>query len=82
MDLHQFKWTESDYVGALPKSWNYLVGEDNQCAPEDARLIHFTNGAPCFADYANCEFSGHWWAQYEHMTHPLVADVVDAAVAA
>ena len=82
LELHQFKWTEDDYVGAMPKSWNYLVGEDNQCAPEDARLIHFTNGAPCFADYANCEFSHEWWAQYEHMTHPLVADVVDAAVAA
>lgn len=82
LELHQFKWLDPDYIGTLPKAWNYLVGEDNQCGPSQARLVHFTNGAPCFADYANCEFSQEWWEQYEHMTHPLVADVVDAAVAA
>lgn len=60
LDLHQFKWLRDDQIGALPLAWNYLVGEANQCRPEVARLIHFTQGTPSFPEYAECEFADLW----------------------
>jgi len=65
--LHQFKWTERDKIGDLPKAWNYLVGEKNQCLPDEAKLIHFTRGSPCFAEFANCEFADLWRAELKDM---------------
>jgi len=60
LDLHQFKWCDNDKIGSLPKSWNYLVGEENQCEAHEAKLIHFTNGTPCFPEYEHCEFADLW----------------------
>lgn len=59
LELHQFKWLESDEsIGALPSRWNHLVGYD---APRpDAALVHYTLGGPYFADYADCEYADAW----------------------
>jgi hypothetical protein len=48
LDLHRFTWTKNP-IGSLPKSWNHLVGEENQCEPVDAKILHFTNGGPWHA---------------------------------
>lgn len=69
LDLHQFKWCADDMIGEIPKTWNYLVGEPEQCAPSEARLIHYTNGTPCFPEYANCEFSDEWRAELAMVNH-------------
>lgn len=65
--MHQFNWCKPHQVGALPKEWNYLVGEANQCEPEDAKLIHFTRGTPCFPEYADCEFADKWRSEQDDM---------------
>src|SRR5216684_7212308 len=45
LELHQFKWLESDnLIGSLPAKWNHLVGYDAPRA--DASLVHFTIGGP------------------------------------
>lgn len=68
LELHQFKWLPNDsYVGALPKGWNYLVGEDNQCPIDEVRIAHFTRGGPYFKDYDSCEFSRAWFAERDDM---------------
>ena len=59
LELHQFKWLGGDYlIGDLDPSWNHLVGENPH--NQQARLVHYTLGTPCFAKYANCEFSEEW----------------------
>jgi hypothetical protein len=65
--LHQFKWTTDEKIGSIPKVWNYLVGEENQCAPGEARLVHFTKGTPCFPEYQECEFSEEWRQELKAM---------------
>lgn len=64
-DLHRFAWTDDDRIGALPLEWNWLVGEYEP--NEDAKLLHYTLGTPCFEDYAECEM-----AEYFHEEQRLV----------
>lgn len=68
LDLHQFKWLESDeLIGELPQEWNHLVGvkEPN----DEAKIVHWTLGGPYFHDYAQAEFAGEWWREYSDMIH-------------
>jgi lipopolysaccharide biosynthesis glycosyltransferase len=66
LELHQFKWLESDeLIGEIPSRWNHLVGYD---APRpDAALVHYTIGGPYFAEYQDCEYSREWFAEKAHM---------------
>jgi lipopolysaccharide biosynthesis glycosyltransferase len=66
LQLHQFKWLESEsLIGELPGSWNHLVGRDYY--DDDAALVHFTDGGPYFREYADCDYSQHWLAEYRSM---------------
>lgn len=66
LELHQFKWLESDaLIGELPSRWNHLVGYDAPRA--DAALVHYTIGGPYFAEYQDCEYSREWFAEKAHM---------------
>lgn len=71
LDLHQFAWLPDDAIGALPREWNCLVGEDNQCAPADAKLLHFTLGTPCFSEFAACEMAHEWHAARAEANAPM-----------
>jgi len=64
--LHQFGWTEPHRIGGLPLEWNYLVGEENQTS-HPPKLVHFTQGTPCFPEYQNCEYADLWRAEREEM---------------
>lgn len=66
LDLHQFKWLESDEaIGGLPTCWNHLAGYD---APRrDAALVHYTLGGPYFANCAQCEYADEWREEKERM---------------
>ena len=66
LELHQFKWLESDaLIGALPDHWNHLVGYDPP--RQDASLVHYTLGGPYFSDYANCEYAQEWFRERDAM---------------
>jgi len=67
--LHRFSWLDDDDIGELPVEWNYLVMEypDNP----HAKLLHYTIGTPCFADYANCNHSDVWYNHLVKTTAPL-----------
>ncbi len=59
LELHQFKWLESDdLIGELPHEWNHLVGYDQY--NENAMNVHFTEGGPYFDDYRDCEYANEW----------------------
>ena len=62
LDLHQFKWTREKLIGALPKNWNILVGEEK--IPNKFNAIHYTLGGPYFKEYSKCDGSKFWF-KYE-----------------
>ena len=67
LQLHQFKWLESERdIGAIPKTWNWLVGE-YEYNPL-ANNVHFTLGGPYFYDYVNCDYSKEWFNVYTETT--------------
>lgn len=55
-DLHRFEWADS--IGDIPTEWNWLVGEYDYLY--NAKLVHFTNGTPCFKEYASCDYAQEW----------------------
>jgi hypothetical protein len=66
LELHQFKWLESEaLIGEIPSRWNHLVGYDTP--RPDAGLVHYTIGGPYFPEYADCEYSREWFAEKAHM---------------
>lgn len=63
LDLHQFKWLESELIGALPARFNYLVGHTNLEAGETPAVVHWTDGAPCFPGYEYAEYAEEFHAE-------------------
>jgi len=69
LDLHQFKWTESELIGALPGRWNHLVGY--ALPSRDVSLVHFTLGGPYFEEFAGCEYADEWRAERDAMLYAV-----------
>lgn len=67
LSLHQFKWIQNRFVGALDPKWNWLVGEYEH--NPHAANVHFTVGGPYFQEYADCDYSQEWRREYADMTH-------------
>lgn len=66
LELHQFKWLESDdLIGELPYKWNHLVGYADPFP--NASLVHFTIGGPYFHEYRACEYSDEWRQELKSM---------------
>jgi len=60
-DLHAFKWLEDSLIGALPASWNYLVGV-TEPRPDPVSLAHFTLGTPDIEGHDKDPFADEWLA--------------------
>lgn len=56
--LHRFGWLKAEEIGELPASWNWLVDEFGES--EDAKLLHWTAGAPFFSHYRDAPMAGEW----------------------
>lgn len=80
LELHRFHWLDDKPIGALPLSWNWLVGEYEPNPA--AQVLHYTNGTPCFAEYADCDHAAEWWREYAAMLAPaqLTAEALRQAV--
>lgn len=50
-----FEWAEE--VGPLPEEWNHCIGYDK---PKKAKLVHFTQGIPCFPETKDSEYRSEW----------------------
>jgi lipopolysaccharide biosynthesis glycosyltransferase len=59
-ELHRFTWVPDERIGELPIEWNWLPDEFG--ANDDAKLLHWTLGTPCFneAEYATAPMSSEW----------------------
>lgn len=65
LELHQFKWT--DKIGSIDPAWNYLVGEGQEV--DSPKLIHYTNGSPCFNEYRTCDYASEWFKAKARALH-------------
>ena len=63
--LHRFSWLEDSEIGELPKEWNWLATEYPN--NEQANIIHYTLGTPCFKDYRNTEMSDIWLKKHSRL---------------
>jgi len=63
-DLHRLNWAKED-IGSLPLEYNWLVGEYNN--NENAKILHYTLGTPCFPEYRNCDHSEEWHEIHEKL---------------
>lgn len=77
--LHRFAWLEDDAIGALPQTWNFLVGEFDP-PPEAPSAIHFTNGGPWFPEWTDVPYADLWHAEREryHREQDLVGRTAKA----
>lgn len=56
--LHRFTWLKDELIGELPKVWNWLP--DELGANPQAKLLHWTLGAPCFHEFADAPMAEEW----------------------
>jgi len=61
-ELHRFTWIDNDRIGELPPEWNWLP--DEYGANADAKLLHYTLGAPCFHEFATTPQSDEWHREH------------------
>ena len=67
LQLHQFKWLESeDLIGNLGVEWNHLVGEYEYS--KNAKLVHYTEGGPYFKNYKDCHYADEWFDTLKEST--------------
>jgi lipopolysaccharide biosynthesis glycosyltransferase len=67
-ELHRFTWLADDLIGQLPKEWNWLPDELGR--NEQAKLLHWTLGAPCFAEFAAEAMAEEWDEEHRLMSEP------------
>ena len=63
--LHRFSWLEDNEIGDLPKEWNWLAIE--YPVNNDAKLIHYTLGTPCFKEYEKTDMADIWYKTFERV---------------
>ena len=56
--LHRFSWLDDDRIGDLPPEWNWLPDEYGPNL--NAKLLHYTLGAPCFQEFADTPQGNEW----------------------
>jgi hypothetical protein len=56
--LHRFEWLEDNRIGSLPIEWNWLPDEFG--TNPNAKLLHYTLGAPCFDEFHDTEMAQDW----------------------
>jgi len=57
-ELHRFTWLDDERIGELPPEWNWLP--DEYGINKDAKLLHYTLGAPCFREFADTPQGDEW----------------------
>ena len=56
--LHRFGWLTDTDIGELPIEWNWLA--DEYGVNNNAKLIHYTLGTPCFEEFADTPMGELW----------------------
>jgi len=67
--LHRFSWLNDEDIGDLPMEWNWLAIE--YPINNEAKLIHFTLGTPCFLEYQDSDMAGDWYSVHKRALEGL-----------
>ncbi len=67
--LHRFSWLDDYLIGEIPKEWNWLAIEYEENV--NAKIIHYTLGTPCFADFFDCSLSNMWHMEYKKLNEGM-----------
>lgn len=70
--LHRFRWLDDALIGELPSAWNWLATE--YPSRDDARIVHYTLGTPCFRDYRDAEMAERWHEAFRQATMGVEGD--------
>ena len=65
--LHRFSWLNDDMIGELPIEWNWLP--DELGVNDQAKLLHWTLGTPCFDEYKKANMADEWHEELVTVTH-------------
>jgi len=66
--LHRFTWLDHNIdIGGLPIEWNWLSDEFGN--NENAKLIHYTLGAPCYPEFSRTNMADNWHKEKELMEY-------------
>ncbi len=65
--LHRFEWLDDKRIGELPIEWNWLPDEFGP--NENAKLLHYTLGAPCFYEFIDTPMNEVWHKERELTNH-------------
>jgi len=69
LELHRFKWLESeDLIGEIPQKWNHLVDYNDNIDVKKISNLHYTEGGPYFKEYKNCSYNKEWIDEYKFAT--------------
>jgi hypothetical protein len=71
--LHRFSWLPDHLIGELPKEWNWLPDEFGE--NENAKLLHWTLGTPCFFDFSDASMANEWHRERILMDYCLQKDI-------
>jgi len=63
VDLHRFVWLPDEAIGALPLTYNWLVGEYPE--NKNAQFLHYTLGGPWFPEYREGIQAEAWLNAYQ-----------------
>jgi lipopolysaccharide biosynthesis glycosyltransferase len=66
-ELHRFTWLDDERIGELPKTWNWLPDEFGP--NEDAKLLHYTLGTPCFNEFKDTPMAEVWHQEHQLTDH-------------
>lgn len=55
--LHQFAWCDDTDIGAIPVTYNHLVG---YYTDDNPRAVHFTDGGPWHNEYQDVDYADEW----------------------
>jgi lipopolysaccharide biosynthesis glycosyltransferase len=65
-ELHRFDWLPTDRVSALHPNWNWLAEEYEE--NNDAHILHYTLGTPCWPEFETCGHANDWHRAYLQMS--------------
>ena len=67
LEALSFAWCPDQYLGDLPINWNWLV--DEYGVSDVAKVLHWTQGVPLFAEYSHSPHSDEWFQGLKNVNY-------------
>ena len=75
-NLHRFQFIDDRYIGALPDTYNWLVGEQGiyvnprvDLGPSLPKLLHYTISIPAFKECTITDYADEWREELKRATN-------------